>query len=73
MRTIFVFGFMIMGKELQEDLKFAIFTNWLDTRLEMETPPFGGCFARFLESSHRFGRSKCHFLALEGIKYKVKF
>ena len=44
MRTIFVFGFMIMGKELQEDLKFAIFTNWLDTRLEMETPPFWGVF-----------------------------
>ena len=26
---------------------------------------FGGCFARFLESVRRFGRSKCHFLALE--------
>ena len=26
---------------------------------------FGGCFARFLESVLRFGRSKCHFLALE--------
>ena len=25
---------------------------------------FGGCFARFLESVLRLGRSKCHFLAL---------
>ena len=27
---------MVMGKELLADLKFAIFKNWLDTRLKME-------------------------------------
>ena len=35
-RTIFVFGLMIMGKEPLEELKFAIFKNWLDTRPKME-------------------------------------
>ena len=34
---IFVFGSMIMGKEPLEELKFAIFKNWLDTRPKMET------------------------------------
>ena len=37
MRTIFVFGFMIMGKELLADLYLAIFKTWLDTRPKMET------------------------------------
>ena len=36
MRTIFVFGFMIMGKELLADLNLAIFKIWLDTRPKME-------------------------------------
>ena len=26
---------------------------------------YGGCFSEFLESVLRFGRLKCHFLALE--------
>ena len=34
---IFEFGSMIMGKEPLEELKFAIFKNWLDTRPKMET------------------------------------
>ena len=36
MRTIFVYGFMIMGKELLAELKIAIVKIWLDTRLKME-------------------------------------
>ena len=44
-----------MGKEPPEELKLAIFKNWLDTRPKMEMH----------ESVRRFGRSKCHFLALE--------
>ena len=32
---------------------------------QMSTPPFWGCFGRFLESVLRFGRLKSHFLALE--------
>ena len=36
MRMIFVFGFMIMGKELLPELKLAIFKIWLDTRSKME-------------------------------------
>ena len=36
MRTIFVFGFMIMGKELLAELKLAIFKIWLHTRPKME-------------------------------------
>ena len=36
MRTIFVYGFMIMGKELLAELKLAIVKIWLDTRLKME-------------------------------------
>ena len=36
MRTIFVFGFMIMGKELLAELKLGIFQIWLDTRPKME-------------------------------------
>ena len=31
MRMIFVFGFMIKGKELLADLKLATFKIWLDT------------------------------------------
>ena len=31
----------------------------------MSIRPFWGCFAKFLESVHRFGRWKCHFLSLE--------
>ena len=48
--SIFVFGSIIMGKEPLAELKFAIFKNWLDTRLKMErmnqesTPPFWGVF-----------------------------
>ena len=48
------------------------FWNSLNTRPKMVNAwnkclphHFGGCFARFLESVLRFGRSKCHFLALE--------
>ena len=36
MRLIFVFGFMVMGKELLADLDLAIFKIWLDTRPKME-------------------------------------
>merc|ERR1711867_239583 len=36
MRTIFVFGFMIMGKELLADLNLAIIKIWLETRLKSE-------------------------------------
>ena len=36
MRTIFVYGFIIMGKELLAELKLAIVKIWLDTRLKME-------------------------------------
>ena len=36
MRTIFAFGFMIMGKELLADLNLTIFKIWLDTRPKME-------------------------------------
>ena len=36
MRTIFVFGLMIMGKELLADLNLTIFKIWLDTRPKME-------------------------------------
>ena len=35
--SIFVFGSIIMVKELLAELKFAIFKNWLDTRPKMET------------------------------------
>ena len=35
--SIFVFGSIIMGKEPLAELKFAIFKNWLDIRLKMET------------------------------------
>ena len=72
---IFVSHFLILvykgGKWLQNNRKNAIFQNWLDTRPKMEThepmsiPSFWGCFARFLESVLRCGRSKYHFLALE--------
>ena len=37
MRTIFMFGLMIMGKELLAELKLAIFKNLLDARPKMET------------------------------------
>ena len=37
MPPIFVFGSIIMGKEPLTELKFAIFKNWLDTGLKMET------------------------------------
>ena len=36
MRMIFVFGFMIMGKELLADLNLAIIKIWHDTRPKME-------------------------------------
>ena len=36
LQAIFVFGFMIMGKELLADLNLAIFKIWLDTRPKME-------------------------------------
>ena len=52
--------------------KYAIFKNWLDTcQKNGNAWPkclphyFGGCFARFLESVLRLGRSKGRFLALE--------
>ena len=34
--SIFVFGSIIMVKELLAELKFAIFKNWLDTRSKIE-------------------------------------
>ena len=36
LQAIFVFGFMIMGKELLADLNLEIFKIWLDTRPKME-------------------------------------
>ena len=36
LQAIFVFGFMIMGKELLADLNLTIFKIWLDTRPKME-------------------------------------
>ena len=36
-QLIFVFGSIIMGKELLAELRFAIFKNLLDTRPKMET------------------------------------
>ena len=61
-RAIFVFGSMIMGKEPLEELKFAIFKNWLDTRPKMETHEpnvyptilggvLRGCWSPFLDLS----------------------
>ena len=69
MRTIFVFGFMIMGKELLADLNLAILA-WYSPEngnawSKCLPHHFGGCFAGFLESVLIFWRSKCHFLALE--------
>ena len=40
MRTIFVFGLMIMGKELLAELKLTIFKIWLDTCPKMEMGVF---------------------------------
>ena len=61
-----------MGKELLADLNLEIFKIWLDTRpkMEMHDPNvcptiLGGVSRGFWNPVWRFGRSKCHFLALK--------
>ena len=73
MRTIFVIGFMIMGKELLADLNLAIFKIWLDTlpKMEMHDPNvyptiLGGVWRGFWSPS-----SKCQKMALRGPKSRT--
>ena len=43
LQAIFVFGFMIMGKELLTDLKYGIFKSWLGSRPKMAKVPVFKC------------------------------
>ena len=68
----FSFLAVLLGKRPQNGPKNAIFKNWPKIRpkvinawIKCLVYHFGGCFAGFLESVLRFGRPKCHFLALK--------
>jgi hypothetical protein len=63
-RTVFRFWPFNRVKRLQNDGNYGTFGQIPND--------FGGCFARFLDSVLRLGRSKCRFLAIENAK-SVRF